>query len=182
MRKIQEYLDPLEECTLDEFWAVIDALPDEGDGKKHKDNIRKYFKKDGTPKKKALFPSTDEDYQSIYDTEVFIHTTVAKVIHLNKLRYHVTVHKQHIKDVRDGKIERHKVVKYGNLEPLKRKKKDESIQQEVLQVDPILLRNQLAVEYNRLIREGNPETKELREQIHGQIQKLEETIAGTSNT
>ena len=39
------------------------------------------------------------------------------------------------------------------------------------------LRNELAQEYNRLIREGDPETKELREQIHEQIQKLEEEVA-----
>ncbi len=122
MQKIKNYLDPFEECTMAEFWAVIDALPDEGDGKKHKDNIRKYFKKDGTPKAKALSLSTDEDYQSIYDTEVFIQTTVTKEIHLNKLRHHVTIHKQHIQDVRDGKIERHKVVKYGKLKPSKRYK------------------------------------------------------------
>lgn len=122
MRKIQEYLDPLEECTLDEFWAVIDALPDTGDSKKHKTNIRAYFKKDGSPKVKALSPVTDEDFQAIYDTEVFIHTTVAKEIHLNKLRYHVAVHKQHIRDVRDGKTERQKVVKYGKLVKIERKK------------------------------------------------------------
>jgi len=122
MRKIKEYLDPTEESTIEEFWIVIDALPDEGDGKKHKDNIRKYFKKDGTPKAKALSPITDADYQSIYDTEVFIHTTVIREIHLNKLRHHVAVHKQHIKDVREKKVKRQKVVKYGKLEPLKKDK------------------------------------------------------------
>ena len=122
MPKIKDILDTIEEFTIDEFWVVVDALPDEGDGKKHKDNIRKYFKKDGAPKAKALSPSTDEDYQSIYDTEVFIHTTVAKEIHINKLRYHVTVHKQQIKDVRDGKVKRQKVVKYGKLKPLKKDK------------------------------------------------------------
>ena len=173
MQKIKDILDTIEEFTMDEFWAVVDALPDEGDGKKHKDNVRKYFKKDGTPKAKALSPSTDEDYQVIYDTEVFIHTTVAKEIHLNKLRHHVSVHKQHIKDVRDGKIERHKVVKYGKLEPIKEKKKSKTTQQEVEKIDPIALRNQLVVEYNRLIREGNPDTKKLRKQIHEQIQKIE---------
>jgi len=180
MQKIKDILDTTEEFTMDEFWAVIDALPDESDGKKHKDNIRKYFKKDGTPKVKALSPSTDEDYQSIYDTEVFIHTTIAKEIHLNKLRYHVAVHKQHIKDIRKKKIERHKIVKYGKLKPIK-KKEGKSAQQEVLQLDPILLRNQLASEYNRLIRENNPDTKELREQIHAQIQKIEETESHVTN-
>ena len=125
MRKIQDTLDTIEEFTMDEFWTVIDALLDEGDGKKHQDNIRKFFKKDGTPKAKALSPSTQEDYQSIYDTEVFIHTTVATEIHLNKLRHHVNVHKQHIKDVKEGKIERHKVVKYGKLEKIQRNKINE---------------------------------------------------------
>ncbi len=178
MQKIQDYLDPLEESTLDEFWAVIDALPDEGDGKKYKDNIRKYFKKDGTPKAKVLSPSTDEDYQSIYDTEVFIHTTVTTEIHLNKLRFHVAVHKQHIKDVRDGKIERHKITKYGKLEPIKKKT---ITQQEIKKINPIALRNKLVVEYNRLIREGNPDTKELREQINDQIQKIESETESESD-
>ena len=177
MRKIKDTLDTIEEFTMDEFWAVIDALPDEGDDKKHKDNIRKFFKKDGTPKAKALSPSTREDYQSIYDTEVFIHTTVATEIHLNKIRHHVAVHKQHIKDVRDGKIERHKVVKYGKLEPIKKKK---ITKQEIKKINPIVLRNKLVVEYNRLIREGNPDTKKLREQIHDQIQKIESEENDTS--
>jgi hypothetical protein len=61
----------------------------------------------------------------------------------------------------------------------KGRKKQEPVE---IQPNPIIIRNQLAVEYNRLIREGKPETKELREQIHGEIQKLEETIARKSNT
>ena len=172
MRKIKDILDTVEEFTMDEFWAVIDALPDEGDGKKHKDNIRAYFKKDGTPKVKVLSPSTQKDYQSIYDTEVFIHTTVAKEIHLNKLRHHIAVHRQHAKDVREGKIERHKVVRYGKLEKIKEKASVETIIAEK-KINPDILRNQLVVEYNRLIREGNPKTKKLREQIHDQIQEIE---------
>lgn len=174
MRKIQEMLDTIEEFTLDEFWAVVDALPDEGDSKKYKDNIRAYFKKDGTPKKKALSPATQKDYQSIYDTEVFVHTTVLTEIHLNKLRHHTIVHKQHVKDVRDGKMKRHKVVKYGKLEPIKEKKKDKITQREIEKINPVILRNQLAQEYNRLIREGDPSTLELRERIHAQIQEIEE--------
>ena len=122
MQKIKDILDTIEEFTINEFWAVVDVLPDEGDGKKHKDNIRKYFKKDGTPKAKALSSSTQTDYQSIYDTEVFIHTMVAREIHLNKLRHHADVHKQHIKDVREKKVKRQKVVKYGKLKKIERKK------------------------------------------------------------
>ena len=41
------------------------------------------------------------------------------------------------------------------------------------EINPVVLRNRLASEYNRLIREGNPDTKKLREQIHEQIQKIE---------
>ncbi len=180
MRKIQEYLDPLEECTLDEFWAVIDALPDQDDSKKHKDNIRKYFKKDGTPKAKALSPSTQNDYQSIYDTEVFIHTTVIKEIHLNKVRKHVAAHKQHTRDVLDGKIEKHKIVKWGKLVPIKKRKKEKVLPQKEV-INPVALRHQLVVEYNRLIREGNPDTKKLREQINDEIQKIESETESESD-
>lgn len=66
------------------------------------------------------------------------------------------------KDIRNGKLPH---------------KKRENIPDEVIQISPIAIRNQLAEEYNRLIREGDPETKELREQIHDQIQKLEKTDA-----
>jgi len=113
MRKIKETLDTIEEFTMDEFWTVIDAIPDTDDGKKHKDNINKYFKKDGTPKAKALSPKTQDDYQSIYDTEVFLSTYVGKEIHLNKLHKRVAAHKQIIKE---KKVKTHKVTKYGKIE------------------------------------------------------------------
>lgn len=122
MKKIKEILDTVvEEFTMEEFWVVVDALPDEGDGKKQKDNVKAHFKRDGTPKAKALSPISPKDYQDIYDAEVFISTTVEKEIHLNKLRHHVEVHKQHIKDVREEKTKRMKVVKYGKLEKIERK-------------------------------------------------------------
>ena len=76
----------------------IKEIPDTAEGKKHKSNINKYFKKDGTPKAKALSPKTQKDYQSIYDTEVFLSTDVEKELHLNKLRKRVDAHKQLIKE------------------------------------------------------------------------------------
>ena len=47
-------------------------------------------------------------------------------------------------------------------------------------IDSFALRHKLVVEYNRLIREGNPDTKKLREQIHDQIQKIESEENDTS--
>ena len=59
------------------------------------------------------------------------------------------------------------------LGKVKTGKKNKPIEEPI--IDPNILRNQLAVEYNRLIRENNPDTKELREQIRDQIQEIEET-------
>ncbi|HDZ13487.1 hypothetical protein LCGC14_0955800 [marine sediment metagenome] len=120
MTKIKDILE--NDFTIAEFWAIVDTLPDDINGKNYKLNINAYFKKNGDPKVKALSLSTDEDFQIWHDTQGFIRRSIRMQIHMNKLRYHVAVHKQHIKDVRDGKIERHKVVRYGKLEPLKREK------------------------------------------------------------
>lgn len=98
MRKIEDYLDTIEEFTMEEFWAVIDTLPDEGNKKKHKENIRKYFKKDGTPKVKALSLETQEDHQSAHDTEIFISNYVSREIHLNRLRNRKKDRKKFIKE------------------------------------------------------------------------------------
>ena len=171
MTKIKDILG--NDFTMKEFWAIVDALPDDINSKNYKLNINAYFKKSGDLKVKALSLSTEEDYQIWHDMQGFIRRGIRTQIHLNKLRHHVAVHKQHIKDVKEGKVKRHKVVKYGKLEPIKRNKKDKITQQEIEKIDPIALRNQLVVEYNRLIREGNPDTKKLREQIHEQIQKIE---------
>ena len=77
---------------------------------------------------------------------------------------HVKKHRDRIKkirqDIKDGKM------------PKGRNKKEEKSIEEIIQ-NPAAIRNQLAEEYNHLIRESNPDTKELREQIHDQIQKLE---------
>ena len=79
---------------------------------------------------------------------------------------HIKKHKDRIKkirqDIKDGKM------------PKGRNKKEEKSVEEINQ-SPVAIRNVLAEEYNRLIREGNPDTKELREQIHDQIKRLEKT-------
>ena len=76
-------------------------------------------------------------------------------------------HKERIKKIKAD-------VKAGKMPKGRKKEKKEPVE---IQQNPIAIRNQLAEEYNRLVREGDPETKELREQIHDQIQKLEKTDA-----
>ena len=86
---------------------------------------------------------------------------------------HIKKHKDRIKKVK-------KDIKSGKMP--KGRKKEESAEPIEIRQDPIAIRNQLAEEYNRLIREGDPETKELREQIHDQIQKLENAVEGDDRT
>ena len=120
MKKIKEILDTVEdEFTMEEFWAVIDELPDDDSNKV---NINKFFKKDGSPKAKAASLTSQKDYQDEADVLNFLGTSVSTQIHLNKLRLHVAVHLQHIQDVKAGKSERMKIVKYGKLEKFKRDK------------------------------------------------------------
>ncbi len=140
------------EFSLDEFWAVVDALPDEVSGKKQKANINAFFKKNGDPKKKKLI--TDEDYQVSHDTQGFIRRWVRTQIHVNKLKAR-----------RDATLKKSKEARL--------KKKQKGVKQDIEKISPLVLRHKLVVEYNRLIREGNPDTKELREQINDQIQKIE---------
>lgn len=121
MRKAQELLKNFD-FTLDEFWAVIDDLPDEGEKKKDKDNIKSFFKKNGDLKSRALNLNVDKDFQDFHRTQGFIRRYVRTQIHMNRLRLHKDTHKRHIKDVREKKVKRQKVVKYGKLEPLKKDK------------------------------------------------------------
>ncbi len=158
MKRIKDILG--DKFTIAEFWAVVDALPDDVDGKNPKVNIHSYFKKNGDPKAKALSLSTDEDFQTWHDTHGFIHKQVRQQIHMNKLRKRADESKQHAKD--------------------KKEKKDKSEQIEE-KINPVVLRHQLVVEYNRLIREGNPDTKELREQINVEIQKIESETESESD-
>lgn len=79
--------------------------------------------------------------------------------------------KKHIQKHKDKRNKIKSDIKSGKMKSGKRKSTvDEDTQ------DPQIIRNQLAEEYNRLIREGDPETKELREQIYDQIQKFENAI------
>ena len=102
--KIQDLIKSPEEFTMDEFWAIIDALPDEMNGKKYKTNVNAFFHKDGTPKDKQL--QKDEDYQDLHDIHVFISHQVKAQLHLNKLKNLRETSKQHIKDIRNGKSKR----------------------------------------------------------------------------
>jgi hypothetical protein len=127
MMKIKDLIRG-EDFTMDEFWEVVDSLPDEMNGKKHKANIRSYFKKDGTPKVKAnqlktaaAGELTASAYQEWHDTQGFIRRTVRRQMHINKLKKHREAHKQHVKDIKAGKTERMRVEPYGKLVPLKRR-------------------------------------------------------------
>ncbi len=72
---------------------------------------------------------------------------------------------------RKAHVKKHKErVKKERFERKSYKRKGEKI---LVLIDSSVLRHKLVVEYNRLIREGNPDTKELREQINEQIQKIE---------
>ena len=102
---IKEMLGNLD-FTMDEFWLVIDALPDQGEKKKDKDNIKSFFKKNGEPKAKALNLNTNKDFQDFHRTQGFIQRYVRTQIHMNRLRLHRDTHKKHIKDVREKKIKR----------------------------------------------------------------------------
>lgn len=82
--------------------------------------------------------------------------------------------KDHIQQQKDRTRKIKDNIKAGKMPKGKKKEKQEP--DKIIQ-SPAAIRNELAQEYNRLIREGDPETKELREQIHDQIQKLEKTDA-----
>ena len=77
---------------------------------------------------------------------------------------------KHIKAQKDKVKKIRRDIKLGKV---KTGKKDKPIEQPI--IDPGILRNRLAVEYNRLIRENNPDTKKLREQIRAEIQKIEKS-------
>ena len=100
--KIRDILTNVD-FTMDEFWVIVDALPDEVAGKKQKANINAYFKKNGDPKVKALSLSTDEDYQTWHDTQGFIRRQVRTQIHVNKLKKRRDDILGNIKDVKRKK-------------------------------------------------------------------------------
>lgn len=83
--KVQDILDTFD-FTMDEFWEIVDTLPDDDENKKRKKNINAYFKKDGTLKAKALSLSTQNDYQTMHDTQGFIRRYVRDAIHMNRLK------------------------------------------------------------------------------------------------
>ena len=153
MRKIKEIITG-EEFTMEEFWAAVNSFPEIVDGKKHKKNINAFFKKDGTPKVKTLV--TDDDFQTWHDTHGFINRIIRLHIRMSKAKKKRNDHIQHIKD---KKISVHK------------ERKDV----EEIQINPAVVRNELVYKYNQLVREGNPATKELREQIREQINEIENT-------
>lgn len=114
MRKVKDILTD-KRMTLKAFWEVVDSLPDEIDGKQHKKNIRALYKKDGTPKAKALSPSTDAHYQIIHDTQGFIHRQVRKQLHKSRLKERREIKLQNIKDVKEKKDVPRKISKDNKL-------------------------------------------------------------------
>lgn len=123
--KIKDLLGDTE-FTTDEFWAVVDALPDEVAGKKQKANINAYFKKNGDLKIKAVSLSTDEDYQTWHDTQGFIRRQIRTQIHMNRLKNRRDVILRNIKDVKEKKDVPRRVTKDGKLGEPKRKKDKEN--------------------------------------------------------
>ena len=55
----------------------------------------------------------------------------------------------------------------------RKREKKEKIPEEIKQPSPVKVRHLLVLEYNQLVRKGDPATKELREQIHEQITEIE---------
>ena len=160
-----------DDFTMDEFWVAVDILPDEFNGKPLKANVRAHFKKDGEPKVKA------KKGQDWHDTQGFIRRQVRTQIHLNKLRKHRDAH---VQLVRKKKTKTHKVERHGEIIRIREDPVRVEIAEEM--ISPQSLRNLLVVEYNRLIREGNPKTKKLREQIHEQIQRIEKAEGNSDDS
>ena len=175
MYKIKDFLTD-DFMTMDLFWKTIEDIPDDHAWGKHKKNIKALFKKDGTPKAKALIPKTQKDYQTLHSTSVFIRKMLKQKMQMDRRKTRRQMMLDNIKDVKAGKDVPRRISKDLKIEePRKNKGKPDKGKKIVKeeQIDPKALRNQLAAEYNHLVRKGDPATKELRERIHGQIKELE---------
>lgn len=86
MRKVGQILKHTE-YTMDEFWAIVEELPDEIGGKKYKKKIKAFFKKNGDPKstKKNL---TAQENQDLHEIQIGISKHVRSRMHVKKIKAH----------------------------------------------------------------------------------------------
>jgi len=100
MKKIH---DLIPDISLDDFWAIIDNLPDEIVGKEHKKNVNKFFDKNGDPKNAAFDLKTDEDFQEWHDTTGFIRRSVRKQVHVMNLKLKRNQQRDQIKHIKESR-------------------------------------------------------------------------------
>ena len=102
MYKIKDLLVD-EFITMELFWKTIEDIPDDHKWGKHKKNIKALFKKDGTPKAKALSPQSQEDYQTLHSTSIFIRKMLRHKIHMDRRKKRREMMLQNIQDIKEGK-------------------------------------------------------------------------------
>jgi hypothetical protein len=93
---------------LDAFWAALDELPDQFDGKPLKANVRKYFNQDGTAKNKK---QEGQDWKA---TQTYMRIIVRPLAHVNRQKKRVAA-QRHIIENRLRKT--HKVNDAGEVVP-----------------------------------------------------------------
>ena len=101
MYKIKDLI-PDDWITMDLIWETLDAISADHVWAKHKKNMKALFKKDGTPKAKALAPVTQEDYQLLHSTSVFIRKSLKQGIEMNRRKKRIEMKKKNIADVKKG--------------------------------------------------------------------------------
>ena len=74
----------LPDVSVEDLWKIVDDLPDVVGNKKHKQNMHRFFNKDGTCKENVL--KTDKDFQEWHDTHVFMRLNLRLRAHVNNLR------------------------------------------------------------------------------------------------
>lgn len=102
MYKVKDFLTE-EWMTMELFWETLESMPDDYGHKKHKDNVKALFKKDGTPKAKALAPETDEDYQTLHSTSIFVRKVVRNTMRMNRRKKRRDMILKNIQDVKEHK-------------------------------------------------------------------------------
>ena len=178
---LKDYIQ-LDWVTNELIWEVLEKIPDDHPSAKHKKNVKALFNKDGTPKAKIHSPKTPEEYQTAHSTSIFIRKSLRHMVERDRRRKRIDMIKKNIDDVKnhrdipkfvtlDLKIEDRK-----GRKPMRRIMEDKDKVPDAPAIDKRKLRNELAAEYNQLVRKNNPDTKELRRQMHEQIKQLESEI------
>jgi len=100
MKKIYDFLP---DVSLDDFWSIVDNLPDEVAGKEHKKNVNKFFGKNGDPTNATFNLKTDEDFQEWHDTTGFIRRFVRKQVHVMHLKLKRNQQRDRIKRIKESR-------------------------------------------------------------------------------